>query len=121
MTQSIGQSIMSLVYMLPQLAIVMLVYRLMFNDLLHIVIEPVKPPEKNLEDAVLEAVKHYRSVYGAPASIEDIGVYVYAKPAREMIDRILTAEKMAKIREAAENLVAKGKLRKTDHAYDLLA
>jgi hypothetical protein len=121
MTQSIGQSLMSLAYMLPQLATIMLVYRLIFNELLHIVVEPVKPPEQSLEDAVLEAVKHYRSVYGAPASIEDIGVYVYARPAREIIDRTLTADRMAKLREAAEKLVAEGKLRKTDHAYDLLA
>jgi hypothetical protein len=116
---SLGQALMSLVYTLPQLAIMMTIYRLVMNELLHITVEPVKPPEeKGIEEAVLEAVRHYKTVYQSPASLEDIGVHVYVRPAREMIDRTLTAEKLAKIREAAEKLASEGKLRRTDHGYE---
>ena len=117
MSQNIGQSIMNLVYVIPHLAMASFICRLVFNELLHITVEPVREPER-LDEAVLEAVRHYRSVYGVPASLEDIGVYVYVRPARQMIDRMLTAEKMARIRETAERLVLEGKLRKADHAYE---
>jgi len=109
---------MNLVYAIPHLVMVLLICRLVFNELLHITVEPVREPER-LDEAVLEAVKHYKSVYGAPASIEDIGLHIYLKPARRMIDRMLTAERIARIRETAERLVSEGRLRRTDHAYDL--
>ena len=119
---SLGQTLMSLVYTLPQLAVMMTIYRLVLNELLHITVEPVRPPdERGIEEAVLEAVKHYKTVYQSPASLEDIGVHVYVRPAREMIDRTLTAERLAKIREAAEKLAAEGKLRKTEYGYEPVA
>jgi hypothetical protein len=121
MSQTLGESLMALVSMMPSLMIMSLVVRLISNELMHIVVEPVRAPEKqeDISKAVLEAVAHYKNTYGAPASIEDIGVYVYAKPAREMIDRTLTADRIARIREAAEKLAAAGVLKKIDHAYDI--
>jgi len=121
MSQTLGESLMALISMMPSLMIMSLVVRLISNELMHIVIEPVRAPEKqeDISKAVLEAVAHYKNTYGAPASIEDIGVYVYAKPARDMIDRTLTADRIAKIREAAEKLAAAGVLKKVDHAYDI--
>jgi hypothetical protein len=119
---SLGQTLMSLVYTLPQLAIMMTIYRLVLNELLHITVEPVRPPEeKGMEEAVLEAVKHYKTVYQSPASIEDIGLHIYVRPAREMIDRTLTAERLAKVREMAEKLAAEGKLKKTEYGYEPVA
>jgi hypothetical protein len=49
--------------------------------------------------------------------VEDIGLHIYARPAREMVDRILTKEKLDRVRETAEKLVAAGKLRKSDSGY----
>jgi hypothetical protein len=121
MAQTLGESLMALISIMPSIMVMSLVVRLISNELMHIVVEPVKPPEKqdDVSKAVLEAVAHYKNTYGAPASIEDIGVYVYAKPAREMIDRTLTADRIAKLREAAEKLAAAGVLKKVDHAYDI--
>jgi hypothetical protein len=111
---------MSLVYAIPQLAVVMIVYKLVINDLIHIIVEPLGKPE-NIDNAVIEAVRHYSAVYKMPASIEDIGLYVYVRPVRDIIDRALTTERIAKIKETAEKLVAEGKLRKTEYGYEPVA
>jgi hypothetical protein len=116
MSQTVGQAINNLVSMLPQIMVMMIIYRLVFNELLHVVVEPVREPA-SLEDVVVEAVKHYNDRYGVAASVEDIGLHIYARPAREMVDRMLTKEKLDRVREIADKLVAAGKLRKSDSGY----
>jgi len=88
MSQNIGQAIMNIINILPQIIQLVLVFRLVFNEILHIVMEPIKIEKIEVtESDVLEAAKEYRKRYGLPPGVEDIGAYIFAKPAVDMINR----------------------------------
>ncbi len=118
---TIGESLRNLTASLPQILTVVLVYRLFFNELLHITVQAFKPPEeeRSLKEKIVEAVKYHEEIYGRPASAEYVASYVYMEPARKMVDRWVESEKekVIKIKEKLEEMVKEGKIAQADGGY----
>ena len=118
---TIGESLRNLIASLPQILVVVLVYRLFFNELLHITVQAFKPPEeeRSLKEKIVEAVKYHEEIYGRPASAEYVASYVYMEPARKMVDRWVESEKekVIKIKEKLEEMVKEGKIAQADGGY----
>lgn len=118
---TLGESINNLLLSLPQVFTLILVYKLVFNELIHIAIEPFKPPEqkKEIEDKIIEAVKYHKNIYGKPASPEYVASYIYLEPARKMVDEWVFNKKseVEKIKGELERLAREGKLVVSDSGY----
>jgi len=120
---TLGDAINNLIASLPQIMVLAMVYRLVFNELIHITVEPFKPPEKeeNLRSKIVEAIKYHKSVYGQPASPEYVASYVYMEPARKMLDEWIGRKKdeVENVRRLLESMAAEGKVVAKDGKYDV--
>lgn len=120
---TLGEALNSLVMSLPQVMMLAMVYRLIFNELIHITVEPFKPPEeeKKMDEKILEAVRYHENVYGRPASHEYVASYVYMEPARKMVDEWVAKEKdkMEKVRRELEEMTREGRIIRSDGGYSV--
>jgi len=118
---SIGQALNQLVQVLPQIMVMQVVLKLVMNDLLHIVVEPVKTEEQVTDEKIVELVRKYNVEYGGPASWADIVFDMAPEPVKRMVDRWWNSEEGRRIeqdvKQRLETLVAQGRLRRVDGGY----
>ncbi|MEM4167711.1 MAG: hypothetical protein QXW98_04650 [Candidatus Caldarchaeum sp.] len=117
---SLGTALNQLIQVLPQLLLMQTIIKLVFNDLLHITVEPAKAKQVTDED-VIESVRRYNTEYGAPASWADVVFDFSPEPLRRMVDRWWNSEEGVKtqteVTSTLERLTAQGKLRKEGGGY----
>jgi len=117
---SLGQALNQLVSVLPQILILQLIMKLIFNDLMHIIVTPAKAEEVT-EEKVLESVRRYNIEYGSPASWADVVFDFSPAPLRRMVDAWWNSpegqQTEAKVRAELERLVALGRLKKVEGGY----
>jgi len=118
---SIGQALNQLVQVLPQIMVIQVVLKLVMNDLLHIVVEPVRTKEQVTDEKIVELVRKYNTEYGGPASWADIVFDMAPEPVKRMVDRWWNSEEGRRIeqdvKQRLETLVAQGRLRRVDGGY----
>lgn len=79
METSIGQTLNNLVSTLPQIVVLAFMYKLIFNELFHIIIREVEPEKvKNIEEEIKTAREKEAEILSA---------YISLEPIRRMIDR----------------------------------
>ncbi|MEM2262084.1 MAG: hypothetical protein QXK24_06505 [Ignisphaera sp.] len=113
---SLGESLRMLTNILPQIMIMSLVIKLVMNEFMHIVIEPLGVDLS--EEKIVGIVKGYNEKYGIPASYEDVILRV--SPIGEMFDKWYSksGEKVAEeVRSILDRLTEKGRLRRVDSGY----
>lgn len=117
---SLGQALNQLVQVLPQLLMAQYILKLVTNDLMHIMIEPVRA-EPVTDDKVVESVRRYNTEYGGPASWADVVFDFSPEPIRKIVDRWWNSEEGVKVqrdvRERLETLVTQGRLKKVEGGY----
>jgi hypothetical protein len=117
---SLGQVLNQLVQVLPQLLMVQYILKLVINDLMHIMIEPVRA-EPVTDDKVVESVRRYNIEYGGPASWADVVFDFSPEPIRRMVDRWWNSEEGVRVqrnvKERLEALVTQGRLKKVEGGY----
>jgi hypothetical protein len=117
---SLGQALNQLVQVLPQLLMAQYILKLVINDLMHIMVEPVRA-EPVTDEKVVESVRRYNAEYGGPASWADVVFDFSPEPIRKMVDRWWNSEEGVKVqkdvRERLETLVTQGRLKKVEGGY----
>jgi len=117
---SLGQALNQLIVTLPQLLVLQLIMKLVFNDLMHIIIEPAKA-EPVTEEKVLESVRRYNIEYGAPASWADVVFDFSPAPLRKMVDAWWNSSEGRQtemlVKYTLGRLVEQGKLKKVEGGY----
>ena len=117
---SLGQALNQLVATLPQLLMLQIIMKLVFNELMHITVEPAKA-ELVTEEKVLESVRRYNVEYGAPASWADVVFDFAPAPLRKMFDVWWNSSEgrqtEALVKYTLDRLVEQGKLRKVEGGY----
>lgn len=117
---SLGQALNQLIQVLPQILVMQVILKMVFNDLMHIAIEPVKAKPVVDED-VVESVRRYNTEYNSPASWADVVFDFAPEPIKRMVDRWWNSEDGLKtqtdVNMTLERLTAQGRLRKEGGGY----
>jgi len=133
---SLGQALNQLVATLPQLLMLQIVMKLVFNDLMHIIMEPsqlyqlFRDPsqlsqffraEPVTEEKVLESVRKYNVEYSAPASWADVVFDFSPALLRRAVDFWWNSAEGKRteelVKQTLDRLVEQGKLRKVEGCY----
>jgi hypothetical protein len=117
---SLGQALNQLVQILPQLLITQYILKLVMNDLMHILVEPVLA-EPVTDDRIVENVRRYNTEYGGPASWADIVFDFSPEPLRRMVDKWWNSEEGKRIeqevKQRLDRLTEQGRLKKVEGGY----
>jgi hypothetical protein len=115
------EAIRSLIQSIPQIMVMAFITRLLYNELLHIVVEPLRVEEKVTDEQVIEKVRRYNQEYGGPASWADVVFDFSPEPLRRMVDRWWESEEgrrvAQQVREVLERLASQGRLRRVEGGY----